>query len=91
LLSRQLAHAPDGLAGLSCSALGGLLVGAATSQFAKEAFALELPLEQLQRLIDIVVADEDLDDGSPSWGLIGRPDRAARRGRRRASGYRCKS
>jgi hypothetical protein len=87
-LPRQLARPPDGFAGSACSAFGGFFVGPAAAQFAKEAFALELPLEEFQRLIDIVVADEDLDDLFPfGFGAMGFgwPDRVARRVSRRAS------
>jgi len=88
-LPRQLARAPDGFAGSARSALRRLFVSPAPPQFAKETFALELPLEEFQRLIDVVVADEDLDDlflfgfGAMGFGLA---DRVARRVPRRAIG-----
>jgi len=88
LLPRQLARPPDGFAGSARSAFGGLFVSPAAAQFAKEAFALELPLEEFQRLIDVVVADEDLDDlflfGFGVMGLVW-PGCVARRVRRRAT------
>ena len=90
-LSRQLACAPDGFAGSPRSALRRLLVSPAPPQFAKEPLALELPLEEFQRLIDVVVADEDLDDlflfGSGAMGF-GWADRVARRVRAGQSAYR---
>jgi hypothetical protein len=63
--SRQFAQAPDGFAGLSRSALRWFLVSAAPTQFAKEAFPLKLPLEELQGLVDVIVTDEYLDGLSP--------------------------
>jgi len=88
LLSRQLSRPPDGFAGLARSAFGGLLVSPAAAQFAKDAFALELPLEEFQRLIDVVVADEDLDDlflfGFGVTDFVW-PGRVARRVQRRAT------
>ena len=60
LLAGQLAGAPNGL-GLFTSALhGGLLVMIAQLHFAEDTFALHLFLQRAQGLIDIVIADEDL-------------------------------
>ena len=44
-------------------ALGGLFVGLAELHFTEDAFALHLLLQGLERLIDVVVADDDLNQG----------------------------
>src|SRR5262249_40811980 len=67
-LAGQLARPADRLRLLPRLALGGLLVAAAELHFAEQALALHLLLERLQGLVDIVVADDDLDDGSYSSG-----------------------
>jgi len=59
--SRLLARSPDSLAGFSGPAFRRFFIGPPASQFAKETFPLELPLEEFQRLVDVVVADKDLD------------------------------
>src|SRR5687768_16001936 len=59
-LALQLAGAADGGGALAGALLGRLLVMAAQLHLAVDAFALELLLERAQRLVDIVVANEDL-------------------------------
>lgn len=57
----ELAGAADGLGLLAGLALRGLLEVVATLHFAEETFTLHLLLERLQRLIDVVIADNDLN------------------------------
>ena len=66
-LAQKLAIAADGLGLLARPTLRGLLVVAAHPHLAVEALALHLLLQRAQRLIDIVVANLNLDDGSYSW------------------------
>jgi hypothetical protein len=54
--------------------------------FAERAFALHLLLQRLQGLVDVVVADENLNQGSLScWSLPARPPQTLGQGRRRAN------
>src|SRR5690242_8534742 len=70
-LAGELARPADRLRLLPRLALGGLLVAAAELHFTEKAFALHLLLERFQGLVDIVVADDGLDDGSySSVGLL---------------------
>jgi hypothetical protein len=88
-LARHLARAPDGLAGLSRSAFRRLFVGAAAPQLAKETFSLKLFLEEPERLVDVVVANEDLDGLLLFWFVtmdFGWSGCAARRAAHRAVG-----
>jgi hypothetical protein len=62
LFARNLARPAHGFARLAGPALGGLLIGAAALKFAKETLALKLLLQDLECLVDVVVADEDLQD-----------------------------
>src|SRR6266481_2462671 len=66
LLARELAGSPDRFALFPSRLLGGLLVKSPAFHFAKHTFALHLLLEHAERLIDIVVADEDLQETFPS-------------------------
>src|SRR5262245_55352142 len=59
-LAHQLAIAPHGLGLLARAPLRRLLVIAAQLHLAENSFALHLLLENAQRLIDIVVTDENL-------------------------------
>ena len=59
-LALELAGAPNGLSRLAGASLGRLFVVATQLHLAENAFALHLLLERLQRLIDIVVTDENL-------------------------------
>src|SRR3954468_16370494 len=60
LLADQLAGPAGGLRLLAGPPLGGLLVVAAELHLAEDALALQLLLEGAERLIDVVVADENL-------------------------------
>jgi len=60
-LAGQLARAAHGLGLLAGFTLRGLLEVIATLHFAEETFTLHLFLERLQRLIDVVIADHDLN------------------------------
>ena len=66
LLARELAGSPDCFALFPGRLFGGLLVKSPAFHFAKHTFALHLLLEHTERLIDIVVADEDLQETFPS-------------------------
>src|SRR5471032_1218699 len=72
-LAHQLARAADGFGALAGAALGGLLVVATELHLAEDTFALHLLLQNAQRLIDIVFADENLhfDRFLPSWNRPG--------------------
>ena len=59
-LALHLAGAAHGLGGLTGAALGGFLIMAAELHLAENAFALELLLERLQRLVDVIVTNENL-------------------------------
>jgi len=65
-LAEQLAGAADSLGLLAGALLRRLLIAAAQLHLAKNAFALHLLLERAERLIDIVVADQNVDDGTYS-------------------------
>src|SRR5262245_24005422 len=78
-LAHQLAGPADGLGPLPRPALGRLLVIAAELHLAEDPFALHLLLQDAQRLIDVVFADENLHfdrflpcmlrgPGTGSWG-----------------------
>jgi hypothetical protein len=60
LLARLLPRPPHGFAGLAGPPFGRLLIGAAPLQLAEESFALKFPLQDLEGLIDIVVANQNL-------------------------------
>src|SRR6185437_13008123 len=64
-LAEELAVAADGLGLLAGAALARLLVVAAQLHLAEHALALQLLLERAQRLVDVVVADEDLHEPAP--------------------------
>ena len=53
----QLPCPANRFAGLSCTPLGRLLVGAASFQFPEKSFALQSSLQDLERLIDIIIAN----------------------------------
>jgi hypothetical protein len=59
-LALHLAGATDRFGRLAGAALGGLFVVAAKFHLAEHAFALKFLLERLQRLIDVIVTDENL-------------------------------
>jgi len=59
-LPLQLASTAHRLRGLAGAALGRLFIVAAELHLAKHAFALHFLLKRLERLVDIVVANENL-------------------------------
>ena len=66
-LAHQFAITANGLGAFAGLTFGGFLIGAAQFHFPEYAFALQLFLEGAQRLIDIVVANDDLNDGPYSF------------------------
>jgi hypothetical protein len=62
-LAQQLAGAADGFGAFARPLLRWLLVIAPQLHLAENALALHLLLERAQSLVDIVVADENLNDG----------------------------
>src|ERR1700722_9412932 len=65
--AQHLAMAPDRLGALADSPLGRLLVRAPALHFTERAVALHLLLQDAERGVDVVVADEHLhDDPAPS-------------------------
>lgn len=67
--ARELAGAAHGFGALTRLLLGRLLEMRAAFHFAEKAFTLHLFLQRAKRLLDIIVADDDLYDGSISIGL----------------------
>lgn len=65
LLARRLACSANRFACLTCPLLRRFLIGLATLHFAKKTFALKFFLQDLKRLIDIVLAYKDFQDSSP--------------------------
>jgi hypothetical protein len=65
-LAQKLAIPADGFRLLACPSLRRLLVVPSHAHFAVEALALHLLLQRAERLVDIVVANLNLDDGSYS-------------------------
>lgn len=65
-LTGQLACAADGFSLFARLLLGGLFKVVAAFHLAEETFTLHLFLKRFQCLIDIVVANDDLNDGSIS-------------------------
>lgn len=65
LLARGLAGAADGLACFPRSFLGRFLVSPAALHLAEKAFALKLLFQDPEGLIDIVIADGNLQGTSP--------------------------
>lgn len=66
-LPQKLAVAAHGLGFLPGLALGRLLIGTAQLHFPEDAFALHLLLERFQRLIDVVVSYDYVNDGRHSF------------------------
>jgi hypothetical protein len=64
----ELAGAAHGFRLLAGALLGGLFVVHVPLHLAERAFALHLLLQRLQRLVDVVVANENLDDDTSSSG-----------------------
>lgn len=65
LLAGELAGPTHGFVFLADPLFRGLLVGPATLQLAEDTFALQLPLQNLEGLVDIVLTDFDLQGNSP--------------------------
>jgi hypothetical protein len=59
-LTFHFAGAADGFGGFAGAAFGGFFVVPAEFHFAEHAFALKLFFERLQRLVDVIVANENL-------------------------------
>ena len=74
-LAVHLAGATNGLGLLAGALLRGLLVVHVALHFTEAAFALHLLLQGLQRLIDVVVANENLNQVKLSFGRPPRPVR----------------
>ena len=72
-LAGQLAGATDGFGLLTGALFRRLFEVHVALHFTEAAFALHLLLQGLERLIDIVVADENLNQGSLSFGRPPRP------------------
>src|SRR5215203_2156014 len=64
-LSRGFARPAHGFRFLADFALGGLLIGAALFHLPEDAFALHLLFQRPERLIDVVVANADLQRTYP--------------------------
>jgi hypothetical protein len=73
LFAREFTGTTDSFRFLSDSLLGRLFVVAAELHFAEHALSLHLLLEHPERLIDIVVTDEDLHATFPSIEWFNRP------------------
>ena len=72
-LASQLAGATDSFSLLTGTLFRGLFEVHVTLHFTEAAFALHLLLQGFQRLIDIVVANENLNQGYLSFGRPPRP------------------
>src|SRR5262245_60898270 len=70
-LTRDFAGARNGFRLLPGLPLGGFLIMAAKSHLAKNTFALHLLFQHPQRLVDIVVTDENLHERSSSMLRMG--------------------
>ncbi len=66
-LALHLTGAADGFGRFAGAAFGGFLVVAAEFHFAEHAFALKLLFERLQRLVDVIVTNENLHLPANSW------------------------
>jgi hypothetical protein len=83
-LAGQLARAAHGFGLFARPFLRRLFVMVAPLHFPKRAFALHFFLQRFQRLIDVVVANENLNQ-DPSSGMMLRKNRFASAARRRAA------
>jgi hypothetical protein len=72
-LARELAGAAHGLGLFSGAPFGRLFVMAAKLHFAEDALSLHLLLESFEGLIDIVVADENLQANDPDLSKENNP------------------
>jgi hypothetical protein len=77
-LASQLAGATDGLGLLAGALLRRLLVVHVALHFAEAAFALHLLLEGFERLIDVIIANENLYQVELSFGRPPRPSKGRR-------------
>lgn len=69
-LAGQLTRAAHSFGGFARPLLGRLFIMIATLHFTESAFPLHLLLQRLQRLIDVVVAHENLNqDPSSDWSM----------------------
>jgi hypothetical protein len=75
-LANELAGPADGFRLLAGALFRGLLIEFPAFHFPERAFALHLLLERAQGLLDIIVADNDLNQGTT---LLFRPKKADRR------------
>jgi hypothetical protein len=78
-LALHLAGAADGLSRLASAALRGLLEMATELHFTEDALALHFLLQRLERLIDIVVANQNLHLAAFSCSLALPDNRGAKR------------
>ena len=72
-LAGQFAGATNGLGLLASALLRGLLVVHVALHFTEAAFALHLLLEGFERLIDVIIANENLYQVELSFGCPPRP------------------
>jgi len=63
-LANELAGSADGFRLLACALFRGLFIEFPAFHFPERAFALHLLLERAQGLLDIIVADNDLNQGT---------------------------
>ncbi len=66
-LALHFPGAADGFGRFAGAAFGGFFVVPAEFHFAEHAFALKLFFERLQRLVDVIVANENLHLADNSW------------------------
>src|SRR5580692_6150430 len=64
-LALQLAIAAHRFGAFTGALLAGLLIGAAQLHLPEDAFTLHLLFQRLERLVDVVVADDDLQSETP--------------------------
>ena len=69
-LAGQLAGAAHGLGLLAGALFRRLFLVHVPLHFAERALALHLLLQRFQRLVDVVVANENLDDDTSSFGAV---------------------
>src|SRR6202000_2426415 len=69
-LALQLAIAAHRFGALAGALFARLLIGAAQLHLPEDAFTLHLLLQRLERLVDVVVANDDLQSGLPETAQI---------------------
>jgi len=77
-LASQFPRPPHRLGLLSRALFRRFLVIVPTFHFAERAFALHLLFKRLQRLVDVIVANKDLNDDTPSSMRAVSPQKAER-------------